>query len=138
MAAHVYWFVLAFVFLVVEMTTGTFYFLALSIAMALAGLAAQVGLELAVQIGVAALFAVAGTLLLRHLKKGRGEPPAVNPDLGQAVRVLTWNEDGTARVHYRGAEWDAEPESPDTPRAGTLYIKAMQGSKLILTRHKPE
>jgi len=50
MEAYIYWFVLAFIFLVVEMSTGTFYFLALSIAMALGGLAAQVGLGLELQL----------------------------------------------------------------------------------------
>jgi membrane protein implicated in regulation of membrane protease activity len=136
MEAYVYWFVLAFIFLVVEMATGTFYFLALSIAMALGGLAAQVGLGLAIQLAAAGGFAVIGTMGLRYLKKSRRTMPDLGPDIGQTVKVLAWNEDGSARVHYRGAEWDAEPESTGMARDGMLYIKAIQGSKLILTQHK--
>jgi len=138
MEAYIYWFVLAFIFLVVEMSTGTFYFLALSIAMALGGLAAQVGLGLELQLAVSGVFAVVGTLGLRHLKKSRRAAPDIGLDIGQQVKVLTWNEDGSARVHYRGAEWDAEPESAGTARDALLYIKAIQGSKLILTQHKPK
>jgi len=138
MEAYIYWFMLAFIFLVVEMSTGTFYFLALSIAMALGGLAAQVGLGLELQLAVSGVFAVVGTLGLRHLKKSRRAAPDIGLDIGQEVRVLTWNEDGSARVHYRGAECDAEPESAATARDALLYIKAIQGSKLILTQHKPK
>jgi membrane protein implicated in regulation of membrane protease activity len=138
MEAYVYWFVLAFIFLVVEMSTGTFYFLALSIAMALGGLAAQVGLGLQVQLAVSGVFSVVGTLGLRYLKKSQRAAPDMGLDIGQQVKVLTWNEDGSARVHYRGAEWDAEPESSGTARDALLYIKAIQGSKLILTQHKPK
>jgi hypothetical protein len=46
-------------------------------------------------------------------------------------------EDGTLRVAYRGAEWDAELKSADTPQDQPLYIHAMHGSKLILSHHKP-
>jgi membrane protein implicated in regulation of membrane protease activity len=138
MEAYVYWFVLAFIFLVVEMSTGTFYFLALSIAMALGGVASQVGLGLQVQFAVSGGFAVIGTLGLRYFKKTNRSAPDIGLDIGQQVKVLSWNEDGSARVHYRGAEWDAEPESGNTARDAMLYIKAIQGSKLILTQHKPK
>ena len=61
---------------------------------------------------------------------------AKSANIGQSVRVISWLEDGIARVHYRGTEWDAELESSSVPRDGVLYIKAIQGSKLILTRYK--
>jgi len=67
-----------------------------------------------------------------------GEVISQSLDIGQSVRVISWREDGVARVHYRGTEWDAELESSNTPRDGVLYIKAIQGSKLILTPYKPQ
>lgn len=137
MPIYAYWFVLAFAFIAVEIFTGTFYFLMLAIAAVLAGVAAATGLDLALQYAIAAVVAVAGTLLLRHLKKSHKHEPDPGLDVGQAVKVLSWNPDGTARVFYRGAEWDAEPESADAPREGPFYIKAMQGSRLILTALKP-
>lgn len=135
---YTYWFVLAFIFLTVEMFTATFYFLVLAIAAVMAGVAAASGLGLTAQYSIAAAAAVAGTLGLRRLRKSRKSVPDVGPDIGQPVKVLTWNADGTARVHYRGAEWDAEPESPGVARESTFYIKAMQGSRLILTPHRPK
>ena len=138
MQPHLYWFILAFACLIVEMTTGTFYFLALSISLAMGGLAAQVGFYLPEQFAVAGVFAVISTMLLWRMKKTRRAAPDPGLDAGQPVKVLAWKEDGGARVHYRGAEWDAETESPDAPREGTFYIKAIQGSKLILTQEKPQ
>ena len=137
MADYIYWFMLALVLAGLEMATGTFYMLVLSGAMALGGLAALAGMELAIQMVVAGVAAVIGALVLRRIKGAKPANADSNSlDIGQPVKVLTWNADGTARVHYRGAEWDAEPESSDTPREGILYIKAMQGSKLILTQHQ--
>ncbi len=138
MEAYIYWFVLAVVLLGVEMASVTFYFLVLSAAAALGGLAALAGLAAAGQFGLVGLFAIAGTVALRHWRKAHRADHGIDLDVGQAVKVVAWNADGTARVYYRGAEWDAEPESPDTARDVTLYIKLMQGSKLILTQHKPK
>jgi membrane protein implicated in regulation of membrane protease activity len=122
MAAYAVWFIMALVLLGLEMATGTFYMLVLSVAVASGGVAA-----------------LAGIIILNRIKKVRPAHAAnIGMDIGQPVRVVTWNADGTARVQYRGAEWDAEAELPDTPRDATLYIKALHGSKLILTQHKPK
>jgi membrane protein implicated in regulation of membrane protease activity len=53
------------------------------------------------------------------------------------VRVDRWNADGTARVVYRGTQWNAEPAGPDTYRAQTMYIVATRGSTLILSDRRP-
>lgn len=139
MEHYIYWFVLALVLLGVEMATGTFYILVLSIAVALGGVAALAGFEPVMQMALTGVAAITGTVILRRMKGAR--PQAANSnnlDIGQTVKVVAWNADGAARVQYRGAEWDAELESADTPRDASLYIKAMQGSKLILTQHKPK
>lgn len=137
MATYVYWFLVALLLLMAEMATGTFYMLVLSIALAVGGAAALLGLGFALQLTLSAAAGFIGIIILRRMKSvvvtGKAEQ---NLDIGQAVHVLAWHEDGTARVHFRGADWDAELESADTPRANTMYIKAMHGSILILTEHK--
>ena len=138
MEAYVFWFVLAAVFLGVEIATGTFYFLALSVAAVIGGILAMTGLGITLQYAIPSVLAVAGTLLVRQMNKSRRATPDQSLDIGQPVKVLAWREDGSARVYYRGAEWDAEPDSPAMPREGAPYIKAMQANKLIITQHKPK
>jgi membrane protein implicated in regulation of membrane protease activity len=139
MAIYIYWFVLALVLLGLEMVTGTFYLLVVSIAAAVGGIAALGGMSLTWQLTLCALAVVAGTIILRRWKKGQVAVVAdTSFDVGQPVKVLAWHENGSVRVFYRGAEWDAEPESPDMPRDGTFYIKAVRGSSLVLTHRKQQ
>ena len=51
-------------------------------------------------------------------------------DLGQSVTVITQNADGTYRVQYRGAEWQAIAENPIT--AKTAIIVGKQGNALVV------
>jgi len=138
MAPYAYWLAFALLLLGIEMISGTFYMLVLSLAMALGSVAALSGLAMTWQISLAGVAAVAGILFLRRSRIAR--PKSANDgsfDIGQSVRVIAWREDGTARVQYRGAEWDAQPESAQTPHEATLYIKSMRSSTLILTHQKP-
>lgn len=138
MAIYVYWFLLALVLLGLEMATGTFYLLVLSIAMAVGGVAALLGLGVPAQLVLGALAGVVGIVVMRRWKGTRvGDAASQNLDAGQPVKVLAWGDDGTARVYFRGAEWDAELDTPDSGREGTFYIKDMRGSRLILTNQKP-
>lgn len=133
-----YWFLIALTLLAMEMATGTFYLLVLSVGMAVAGLAALLEAGVAWQLTLCALTVIVGTIILRQWKNGRrNEIADASLDVGQPVQVLSWFDNGSARVLYRGAEWDAEPESADMPREGTFYIKEMRGSSLVLTHRKP-
>ena len=138
MEPYIYWFVLALVMLGLEMLTGTFYLLMVSIAMAVGGVMALLGFDLTWQFAFCGLAGVVGTVILRRVKGAKTDDSVSQSlDVGQAVRLIAWNENGSVRVHYRGAEWGAAPESVDTPHAEPLYIQSIQGSKLILTHHKP-
>jgi len=53
------------------------------------------------------------------------------------VHVLAWNDNGTARVNYRGTQWDAQVESPSSPRAPTMYIVDTRGSTLVIAASRP-
>lgn len=137
MEIYVYWFLLALILVGLEMLTGTFYLLMVAIAMAMGGLAGWLGMSLAWQLILCAAAVVAGTIILRRWKSGHAtEMPNAGLDIGQPVRVIKWHENGSARVFYRGAEWDAETESSDTPHDTTLYISAVRGSGLVLTHRK--
>lgn len=139
MALYIYWFVMALALLGLEMVTGTFYILVLAIAVAIGGVAALLGLSQPMQITLAALAGIVGIVVLLRIKSTRPiDMVSQSLDTGQPVKLISWREDGSARVYYRGSEWDAEPESADMPRAGTFYIKAIRGSKLVLTQQKTQ
>ena len=137
MAPYIYWFVMALALLALEMVTSTFYMLMLAVALVVGGIAALLGLTQPMQITLAALAGIVGIVVLHRIKSTRSiDTVSQSLDTGQPVKLVSWREDGTARVYYRGAEWDAEPESADMSHEGTFYIKAIQGSKLVLTQKK--
>lgn len=137
MAAYIIWFLLALILLATEMASGTFYLLVLAVALATGGIAALFDVPLPMQIALAALVGVTGTIILRRTKITRpAAAQSQNLDFGQPVKVLHWREDGTLRVSYRGAEWDAEVITADTRHDRPLFIEAMRGSTLILNHHK--
>lgn len=139
MEIYIYWFLLALILLGLEMVTGTFYLLVVAVAMAVGGVVALLGAGIAWQLVCGAVTGVTGTILLRRWKDSQASAaPSVDLDVGQQVKVLKWNDDGSARVFYRGAEWDAELERTDTPREGALYISAVRGSGLVLTHLKSQ
>lgn len=136
MEIYRYWLLLALILMGLEMITGTFYLLALSIAMAVASVAALFGASIAWQISLCAVSIIIGTIILRRWKNLQIDDTS-GLDIGQDVQVLTWSENGSARVLYRGAEWNAQAEPADMPRTGPYYIKEIRGSALILTHQKP-
>ena len=137
MEPYIYWFVLGLALIILEMATGTFYLLVLGIAMAAGGVAALSDASMIWQLVTCAVVAATGTIILRRYKGGHTyQASSSNLDAGQPVKVLKWNDDDSARVFYRGAEWDAKTEDSDTPHNETLYVKAMQGSTIVLTHHK--
>jgi membrane protein implicated in regulation of membrane protease activity len=132
------WWIAAAVLIGAELVTGTFYLLAVGIAVALGGLAAWLGAGLQLQFAVAGVLGVGLTIVAHRWRLARASPPQLpSLDVGQAVRVETWKADGTARVAYRGSTWDAELAGPDVPRAEPLYIVATRGSVLVLSNRRP-
>jgi membrane protein implicated in regulation of membrane protease activity len=138
MSAYYFWWIVAALLIAVELFTGTFYLLAVGIALALGGVAAWLGAGVTSQFLVAGVLGVGLTIAAHQWRRKHALPTPQPPlDVGQAVRVETWNPDGTARVAYRGSTWDAELESSGVPRAQTLYIVATRGSVLVLSDRRP-
>jgi len=127
------WWIAAAVLVGAELMTGTYYLLAVGVALAIGGLAALLGASTPMQFTVAGVAGVLLTVAAHQWRLRRASPPQPAPfDVGQSVQVQDWNADGTARVNYRGTQWTAELASPDTPRAATMYIVAMKGSTLVV------
>lgn len=138
MGSYWMWWIAATLLIGAELLTGTFYLLAVGIAAALGGFAAWMGAGLAWQFVVSGALGVILTIGAHRWRLSHAMPPA-DPglDVGQLVHVNQWNDDGTARVAYRGSTWDAELASPTVSRTASLYICATRGSVLILTDRHP-
>ena len=134
------WWVLAGITVAAELLIGSFYLLMLSLGMAAGAIAAQGGSPLTVQLVVAAGVGGAAVLLWRRIKQGRGAEleaqsnPNVNLDIGALVNVDAWASDGSAQVHYRGANWTALHRPGLAPESGEHRVVEVQGSHLILEK----
>lgn len=132
-----WWMVLAFGLLIMELLTGTFYLLVIAVAVAAAGLADLAGASLTLQLVVAAVIGLAGSIWLRRSRFGRldrASEALQNLDVGQVVRVDGWTAGNTARAHYRGAEWDVQLAPGELAVPGEFVIRAVQGSRLVVAR----
>jgi membrane protein implicated in regulation of membrane protease activity len=134
MALQYLWWIAAAILVGVEMMTGTFYLLVVALACVAGGLIASMGYDIGWQWGAAAVVEVLGTLAINRWKRTHQTKPKLsnNLDIGAKVSVLQWNEDGTARVAYRGTQWDAVLESAATPRREHMVIVDMRGALLVL------
>jgi membrane protein implicated in regulation of membrane protease activity len=137
MSAYWMWWIVAAALIGAELLTGTFYLLAVGIAVAFGGVAAWLGASIPYQWLTAGALGIAGVVALERWKRGRGSTRQSALDVGQMVRVQSWGPGRTARVSYRGSTWDAELAAPDTPQADTMYIAGTRGSVLILSDRRP-
>ena len=137
MSDWMWWMVLAFGLLIVELLTGTFYLLVIALAIAAGGLTNLAGAPFEVQLVVAAAIGLVGSLWLRRSRFGRlGDDPGTlqSFDIGQVVRIDSWGAGNTARAQYRGAEWDVVLAPGEAAAAGEFVIRSVQGSRLVVAR----
>lgn len=142
------WFIFAAVLVILEMATGTFYLLMLGIALAAGGLTALSGASAEWQILVAAVVGTAVMFSLRKSKYGKmlktdaARDPNVNLDIGQRVAVDEWTTiaEGvsSARVMYRGAQWDIELAQGSIARPGSFIIREVRGNRFIVANNGSE
>ena len=132
------WFGLAAIALIGEVMTGTFYLLLVALGLAAAGIAAAMAAALQWQLvacGVVALVGLGvlrGTGVLKKREVDAARNADVNLDIGQSVQVEEWSAQGTARVWYRGAHWQAELASGETAAPGVYVITEVRGTRLVL------
>lgn len=138
------WWLLAGAAIAAELVTGTFYLLMLATGLVAGALAATFGVSLVGQMLVAAALG-GGAVAAWHWGRSQSPRPMranANPDvhldIGESVHVSAWNPDGTASVHFRGAQWTAiaahggEANEPDLP--GNYRIKEMLGNRLVIEK----
>jgi membrane protein implicated in regulation of membrane protease activity len=131
MTVDLYWTIAAFILIIVELMTGTFYLFVMGIAaFAGAGLA-YYGFSFPMQAAGAAAVAALGVVLV-YRRHARGSSTSVNAiDVGQPVTVESWidKDQGLVRVRYRGALWDARIAG-ESGAAGVYYIRRVEGNLL--------
>ena len=134
--ASTLWWVLAGALVIAELLTGTFYLLMLALGSVAAAMAAHAGAAGSAQFTAAALVG-GGATALWHFKRAsapRSAPAAskadVNIDIGQTVHVAQWQDDGQARVSYRGASWTVRHAGAGAASPGAHRIVALHGSVL--------
>jgi membrane protein implicated in regulation of membrane protease activity len=140
MAESTIWWLLAGTAIGIELVTGTFYLLMLSVGLGAAAIAAHAGASFTVQIVVAASVGAGTVLAWRRYKQSTpSSPPAssnsdVNLDIGGTVHVDTWDANGSANVKYRGANWEVLSASMGPLTAGTHQIVEVVGSRLVVKK----
>jgi membrane protein implicated in regulation of membrane protease activity len=134
------WWLLTGTAVVVELLTGTFYLLMLAIGLAAAALVASAGVSMAVQLVTAAAVG-GGAVAAWHLKRRKdpAEPPPqanpdVNMDIGETVQVHAWNDDGTATIKYRGANWTAIALDGVVHGTGAHRVREVVGNRLVVEK----
>ena len=140
MADSTMWWLVAGACVALELVTGTFYLLMLATGFVAAAVATYLGVGTTGQILTAALVgggAVAVWYAVRS-RRPKGLPaeanPDVNLDIGETLAVDTWNPDGTASVHYRGARWTVVQRGTAPPVAGLHRVVAVVGNRLMVDK----
>lgn len=140
MAESTMWWVLAGAFVAVELVSGTFYLLMLSLGLVAAAIATHLGASTTVQVMVAAGVSSCFVVVWRAYKRraaptaGAGANREVNLDVGATVQVQQWDPDGTSSVKYRGAQWRVSLLPGASPSPGNYSIVEVQGSRLVVKK----
>lgn len=135
------WWLLAGAAVALELVTGTFYLLMLAVGMTAAALAAHLGASVMLQIVVAAVVG-GGAVVAWHWKRSKSpKPPQANAnrdvqmDIGETVHVQQWNDDATASVKYRGAQWTVVLAGHHVaPEPGLFKVRELDGNRLVVVK----
>ena len=138
LSASTWWWLVAGLLVVAELSVGSFYLLMLALGCVAGAVAAHLGAGYPTQLFSAGLVG-AGTTALWHFRRARAPRSApvesnrdANLDIGQTLLVDAWDAQGTARVGYRGSTWTAQFRGAGTPAPGPHVIVAVQGNRLVV------
>jgi membrane protein implicated in regulation of membrane protease activity len=142
MSGFIYWILIGFILLIVELTTGTFYLLVLGMGAFAAAVAAWLGAAFWVQAAAGSVTALIGLVVVWRMRAADVTAVSSNTlDVGQRVTLEAWVDraSGAARVRYRNALWDARVTDAAAAEAtaDTFYIRNVAGSVLEVTRTPP-
>jgi membrane protein implicated in regulation of membrane protease activity len=130
------WWLIVGSLVAVELLTGTFYLLMLSVGAVAGALAAYAGLSLTAQIVAAAMVGGAAAVLwhLNQKPSDAAQDSNIHLDIGETVTVDAWDAQGHTQVQHRGAQWAAASLAGTTPELGLHRIVQMQGNRLVLEK----
>jgi membrane protein implicated in regulation of membrane protease activity len=138
-SAPTWWWMAVGALVAAELFIGSFYLLMLALGCAAGALAAHLGADASTQVLAAALVG-AGTTAVWHYRRARAPRSApvesnrdANLDIGQTLQVPVWQDDGTARVAYRGSAWNVQLRGASAAVPGEHVIVAVQGNRLIVS-----
>ena len=140
MADSTLWWLAAGGLIALELITGTFYLLMISLGLIGAALSAHVGLPVVWQWVAAAVVGGGSVMAWRSYKRSQprdaqaGANQDVNMDVGETVHVDHWQDDHICSVKYRGAHWDATLQDGQVAETGAYVITEIIGSRLILKK----
>jgi len=134
------WWLITGALIAVELMTGTFYLLMLSIGAAAAAIAAHAELTLTWQIVVGAVVGACAVIAWHfqndrrkvHTDASRNQD--IHLDLGETVQVIEWDSEGLTRVQHRGAQWTALLRTGQLQTTGPHRIVEVVGSRLVLEK----
>ena len=137
MSQWVVWTVVALAMAGLELLTGTFYLIVLSLSAACGAVAAFAGASIVVQVSVFAVCSVVGCPCVyfyrKHLYAASEESDSLqNIDEGNTVVIDAFDENRLAKVLYRGAPWTAQAAQDSGTKPGTYRILKVDGSRLIV------
>jgi membrane protein implicated in regulation of membrane protease activity len=130
------WLVVGVLFMLAEIATGTRRLLIIGLACIYPSVASFMHAPFISQLAVFALGGAIHLLVLRLLRKHA--PPIKDTvkresDIGQRVEIIEWLDETTARVIYRGQEWQADKARGEMPDTASGIIVSVQGSRLIIS-----
>lgn len=134
---YIGWFVIALVLLIIEINLMSFYLVALALGAIAGGISAYMDCTFTNQAVIAGLVTMVTAILSFYLRKKLKSPKDKSNnvlDIGQRVTVQpdNINADGSAKVLYRGAEWQAFAKE-GALSAGIFLIENVNGTQLILS-----
>ena len=131
-----FWWLTAGALVIVELLTGTFYLLMLSIGAVAGALAAYVSDSLVYSVVAAALVGGSAVVIWNWRQQSQPTPQLSQQhlDVGETVTVQEWDAQGQTHVKHRGAQWVAISTPGVTPEPGLHRIVEVSGSRLVLEK----
>lgn len=137
MSPTLIWILVAIVLIIIEINIFTFYLLSIAVGCVIGAVLSYFDMSLTVQCtgaGIITILCAIYSLFLRKKLKHEKDHLNNNLDLGQYVEVKSSDlqDNGMARVMYRGTQWSALSVS-QALQPGIYQIEKIDGTRLILS-----
>lgn len=132
------WFVAALVFFGIASLFGSIFMLTLSVATVFTAIFSLLDDKLSHQLFACGILTFGSLIVLAFYIQSskKFKPNSNNTDGGNKVVVRNINDDGSARVQYRGTDWKAVSEDDKPLQAGIYRILKIDGIVLVLKTRK--